>query len=291
MHFDDLALWARGSGLEVILFALGAVIVARLVGWTSDRLIERATRVDETASDDDNLIASEASKYQGALVQGLSWAVTALVYFVAVVLILDRMNVPVTTLVAPATLIGAAIGFGSQRLVQDVLSGFFLLSERQYGYGDMVRIAAPGATTGVTGAVEELTLRTTMLRTIDGEVVIIPNGEVRQVTNRSKDWARIVLDIPLANDADITKATDLLRQIGQDVWEDGDLRPLLLDTPSVMGVQRFGLGFLKLRFIARTLPGKQWEVGRELRGRIAETFQQAGIAASPPALATDTSGD
>lgn len=113
-------------------------------------------------------------------------------------LALDRLNVPITTLVAPATLIGAAIGFGAQRLVQDVLSGFFLLSERQFGYGDVVRVAPPGETVGISGAVEELTLRTTKLRTENGDLVIIPNGEVRQVTNRSKDWARIVLDIPLA---------------------------------------------------------------------------------------------
>jgi small conductance mechanosensitive channel len=286
VRFDDLSQWARGSGLEMVLIVLGAVLAARFVRWTADRLIERATRVSPRGSED-ALIASEASKHQGALVQGLSWAVVALIYFVALMLVLDRMNVPITTLVAPATLIGAAIGFGSQRLVQDILSGFFLLSERQYGFGDVVRIAAPGSTVGISGTVEELTLRTTRLRTENGEVVIIPNGEVRQVTNRSKDWARVVLDIPLSLDADIADATDILRRIGQEVWDDDRWTPMLLDSPTVMGVQRFGLGFLELRFVARTLPGKQWEVGRELRGRIAEAFREAGIAAPQPPLMTD----
>lgn len=269
--------------------ALGAALVARFVRWMAGRLVERATVVEERDTED-ALVASEASKHRGALVQGLAWAAVAFVYFVAVLLVLDRMNVPLTTLVAPATLIGAALGFGSQRLVQDVLSGFFLLAERQYGYGDIVRIAAPGATTGISGTVEELTLRTTRLRTEDGEVVIIPNGEVRQVINRSKDWARIVLDIPLALDADVAKATELLQRIGEAVWQDSRWTPMLLDSPSVMGIQRFGLGFLHLRFVARTLPGKQWEVGRELRGRIAEAFREAGIAAPQPAVATDPSG-
>jgi small conductance mechanosensitive channel len=278
VQFDDLSHWARGSGLEIVLIVLGAVLAARFVRWAAGRLIERATRVPPHDSED-ALVASEASKHRGALVQGLSWAVVALVYFVAVALVLDRLNVPITTLVAPATLIGAAIGFGSQRLVQDLLSGFFLLSERQYGFGDVVRIAAPGSTVGISGTVEELTLRTTTLRTENGEVVVIPNGEVRQVTNRSRDWARVVLDIPLSLDDDIADATDILRRIGQEMWEDDRWTPMLLDSPTVMGVQRFGLGFLELRFVARTLPGRQWEVGRELRGRIAEAFREAGIAA------------
>jgi small conductance mechanosensitive channel len=270
----------------MVLVVLGAVLAARFVRWSADRLVDRATRVDLPAGED-VVVASEASKYRGALIQGVSWAAVAVVYFVAVVLILDRMGVPIATLVAPATLIGAAIGFGSQRIVQDLLSGFFLLSERQYGYGDVVRIAPPGVAAGISGTVEELTLRTTKLRTVNGEVVVIPNGEVRQVTNRSKDWARIVVDIPLALDADVAKATTLLRGIGEDVWGDSRWTPMLLDAPTVMGVQRFGVGFLELRFVARTLPGKQWDVGRELRGRIAEAFREAGIAAPHAAVVAD----
>lgn len=273
----------------MILFAVGAVLLVRFVRWGADHLIERATQVDDQDAND-SLVASEASKHQGALVQGFTWAASALVYFVAVVLVLDRMNVPITTLVAPAALAGAAIGFGSQGFVQDLLSGFFLLSERQYGYGDVVTIAAPGTTEGISGTVEELTLRTTRLRTENGELVVIPNGEVRQVTNRSKDWARIVLDIPLALDVDVAKTTEILHRIGEEAWEDDDWRPLLLDSPTVMGIQKLGLGFLHLRFVARTLPGKQWEVGWELRGRIAQAFQEAGIVAPQPAFVTDLSG-
>jgi small conductance mechanosensitive channel len=171
--------------------------------------------------------------------------------------------------------------------VQDILSGLFLLSERQFGYGDVVRIAPPGATVGISGTVEALTLRTTKLRTENGELVIIPNGEVRQVTNRSKDWARIVLDIPLALDADVPAATKILRRIGDDVWEDSTWTPMLLDAPTVMGIERFGVGFLHLRFVARTLPGKQFELGRELRGRIAEAFREAGVAAPQPTLVNE----
>jgi small conductance mechanosensitive channel len=283
MTLDDLSRWARGNGLEALLIVLGTVLLARFVRWGADRMIERAKRVEERRGEG-SLVASEASKHQGALVQVLAWSALAVVYFVAVILVLERLNVPVTSLVAPAAVIGAALGFGSQRLVQDIISGLFIFAERQYGFGDVVRIAPVGATVGIAGTVEEITLRTTKLRTIDGELVIVPNGEVRQVTNLSKDWARAVLDIPLATDADVPEATAILSRISEEIWAEEEWAPLLLDPPNVMGIEKFGVGYLQLRFVARVLPGKQWEVSRELRGRIAEAFKEAGIA-SPPAFA------
>ncbi len=284
MTFDDLSRWARGHGLEAVLIALGASLAARLVRWGADRLIERARGMDERA-EAGSLVASEASKHRGALVQVLAWSTLSIVYFVAVILVLERLNVPVTSLVAPAAVLGAALGFGSQRLVQDILSGVFLFAERQYGFGDVIRIAPVGATSGILGTVEEITLRTTKLRTVNGELVIVPNGEIRQVTNLSKDWARAVLDIPLASDADVPQASEILCEIGEAIWAEADWAPLLLDAPNVMGIENLGVGYLQLRFVARVLPGKQWEVSRELRGRIAQAFREAGIASPPPVVA------
>lgn len=284
MTFDDLSRWARGHGLEAVLIALGASLAARFVRWGADRLIERARGMDERA-ETGSLVASEASKHRGALVQVLAWSTLSILYFVAGILVLERLNVPVTSLVAPAAVLGAALGFGSQRLVQDILSGVFLFAERQYGFGDVIRIAPVGATSGILGTVEEITLRTTKLRTVNGELVIVPNGEIRQVTNLSKDWARAVLDIPLASDADVPQASEILCEIGEAIWAEADWTPLLLDAPNVMGIENLGVGYLQLRFVARVLPGKQWEVSRELRGRIAQAFREAGIASPPPVVA------
>ncbi len=203
-------------------------------------------------------------------------------YFVAANLVLERLNVPITSLVAPAAVLGAALGFGSQRFVQDSISGIFIFAERQFGFGDIVRIAPVGATAGIAGSVEAITLRTTRLRTIDGKLVIVPNGEARQATNLSKDWARAVLDIPLATDADVPRATNILRDIGEEIWAEEVWAALLLDPPNVMGLEKIGVGYLQLRFVARTLPGMQWEVSREVRGRITEAFRTAGIASPPP---------
>ena len=284
MTVDDLSRWARGDGLEALLLVLGVLLLARFVRWAADRLIERSKRIDERRGEG-SLVASEDSKHRGALVQVLTWTALSVLYFVAFILVLERLNVPVTSLVAPAAVLGAALGFGSQRLVQDILSGIFLFAERQYGFGDVVRIAPVGATVGITGTVEEITLRTTRLRTMDGELVIIPNGEVRQVTNLSKDWARAVLDIPLATDADVAAATEILQAIGEQIWDEEEWSVLLLDAPSVMGVEKIAIGYLQLRFVARTLPGKQWEISRELRRRIADAFREAGIATPTPTIA------
>jgi len=284
MSFDDLERWARGNGLEAVLIAVGSVLLARLVRWVADRLVRRA-ELDDRRAREEGLVASEESKRRGALAQVVAWSSIFLVYFVAGLLVLERLNVPLTSLVAPATVAGVALGFGAQRLVQDLLSGFFIFAERQYGYGDVIRIAQPGDPAGISGTVEEVTLRTTKLRTVNGELIALPNGEIRQVTNLSKDWARVVLDIPLAGDADVARATDLLRRIGEGIASDPAWSPLLLDAPSVMGIETFTVGLLQLRFVARTLPGKQWEVGRELRWRIAEAFREAGIVAPPSFVA------
>lgn len=286
MTLDDLEHWARSDGLEALLIAMGSVLLARLVRSIADRLIEHAERKEQETREV-NLVASEESKREGALVQVGSWSLVFVVYFVAALLVIGRFNVPLSSIVAPAAVIGAAIGFGAQRLVQDLLSGFFIFAERQFGYGDVIRIAPPGAAAGVLGTVEEVTLRATKLRTESGELIILPNGEIRQVTNLSKDWARVVLDIPLALDADIPAATAILHGISDEISADENWAPLLLDSPSVMGIQKFAVGFLQLRFVARTLPGKQWEVSRELRGRIAEGFREAGIVVPQPFVGTE----
>jgi small conductance mechanosensitive channel len=283
MNLSDLTHWLRGSALEVVLIVTGSVLLVRFAHWGADRLAGRLERSEEVRPEE-NIVASEARKHRRALLQLGAWTTTAVVFVVAVLLVFERLNVPLSSFLAPATILGAAIGFGAQTLVRDLLAGVFIFGERQYGYGDVIRVSPPGEVTGISGTVEEVTLRATRLRTEDGELVILPNGEIRQLTNLSKDWAQAVLDIPLATDADIARATDILHRIAEEIVEDDEWAPLLLDQPTVMGIQRFAVGYLHLRFVARTLPGKQWSVARELRGRIVIAFREAGIAAPEPTI-------
>jgi small-conductance mechanosensitive channel len=270
-----------------VLLVLGALLLARFVTWSGRRITER---IDAASTEGDALVRSEAAKHRQAVAQVLTWVAIALVWSITVVLILDRLGVPVASLVAPAAVLGAALGFGAQQVVRDLIAGFFIIVERQYGFGDVVHISAVGFVEGATGTIEEVALRTTRLRRSDGAVVVVPNGLIVQMTNLSREWARAVVDVPLPAGADVLQANELLRRVGAEAYEDEELRPLLLKEPTVMGVESLEVGQVNLRMVARTLPGKQFEVARELRVRVAVAFQREGIGTSADAGAEPDTG-
>jgi len=277
VSWDDVSHWMRSNGLEIVMLIVGAMLLARLVTWASERVTGRIDELDQREARGDEFVRSEQEKHRHALTQVVTWVSIVLIYTVTAFLVLQRLGIPLTTLVAPATVVGVAVGFGAQRIVQDLLSGFFIITEHQYGYGDVVRISPPGSTTRVMGTVGETTLRITRLRTANGELLTLPNGEIRQVTNLSRDWARAVIDVPIPVGADINRVNTVLRSVCDDAFADDELRSQLLDPPSVMGVEELDVEFVKVRVVARTLPGKQFQVGRVLRARIATALQSEGL--------------
>ncbi|HEX5142960.1 MAG TPA: mechanosensitive ion channel family protein, partial [Mycobacterium sp.] len=194
--------------------------------------------------------------------------------------IAGQLGLSVSTLVAPAAVLGAALGFGAQRVVQDLLSGFFVITEKQYGFGDLVELSVSGSSNDARGTVEDVTLRVTKLRTGDGEVITVPNGQIIKSVNLSKDWARAVIDIPVPVGTDITRINDVLLDVSSRAVNDADLSNLLLDEPSVMGVESIGVDSVNVRMVARTLPGQQFDVGRRLRTLITAALRHHGIGAS-----------
>lgn len=271
----DVGTWARSSLLEIVLLVTGAVLVTRFATWLGDRI---TARLDARADAADAIVRSESLKHGHAVVQVVTWTLLVLTYCVTAVLVLRRLGVPLSGFVAPATVAGVALGFGAQRIVQDILAGFFLVTERQYGFGDVIRLSVLGAGAPVTGTVEDVTLRITRIRTLNGEVVITSNGQIVQVTNLSRDWARAVVDVPVPIAVDLSRVTDLLHEVCTGLYTDGDHRSLLLDPPSVMGVESLDVDRFNVRVVARTLPGRQFDVGRELRSRITAAFLRAGIS-------------
>jgi len=174
--------------------------------------------------------------------------------------------------------------------VQDIGAGFFITGERQYGFGDVVRISVSGVSEPAVGTVEDVTLRVTRIRTLSGEVIITPNGQIVQVTNLSRDWARAVIDVPVPSSVDVGHATEVLQLVGREVYADERLRRMMLDEPSVMGVERIEVGVFSIRMVARTLPGMQFEVGREIRARIATAFLREGITVAAELDTTPATG-
>lgn len=281
--FSGILRWLSNEGLEVVLLVLGAALLTRVIGkiarmWTG--------RID--AKNADKELWSEESKHLHSLIQVLSYVAVAVLYVLFGIQILLRFGVNLVALVAPATVLGAALGFGAQKIVQDFLAGFFVLAERQYGYGDIVELTT--ATGVAAGTIEDVTLRVTRLRTLDGEAVIVPNGQIVTAVNQSQDWARAIIDVPVPNNADMDKAHEVLAEVCRDIVDDDRVGEYVLDEPSVMGVQSIKLEQTVIRLLARTKPGMQWEVGRRMRAVILRRFRQEGIVLEPEALAAIRAG-
>ena len=273
----DFDYWARGDLLVIILLVLGALLLTRLADWVRGKMV---ARIDARAAGTDELVRSEAAKHRHVVAQVLTWSALAVVYVVTAVLIIQRLGVPLAGLVAPAALISAALGFGLQRFVQDIGAGVFITGEKQYGFGDLVRINVSGVIEPASGTVEEVTLRVTRIRSDSGEVIIIPNGQITQVTNLSREWARAVIDVPVPSTVDVAHATEVLQKVGEQAYGDERLRRMMLDQPVVMGVERMEVDTFSMRMVARTLPGMQFKVGRELRAKIAQEFWAMGVVVS-----------
>ena len=274
---DDFNLWVRNNLPVIVLLVLGAILLTRLAAWTRDKIM---ARIEARATETDELVRSEGAKHRQVVAQVVTWSVLAVIYVVTAVRIVQELGVPLAGLVAPAALLSAALGFGLQRFVQDIGAGFFITGERQYGFGDVITIATAGVGQPVTGTVEDVTLRVTRLRTVSGEVITTPNGNIIQVTNLSRDWARAVIDVPVPAYVDVSRVTDILRRVGEEAYGDDRLRKMMLDPPTVMGVEKIEVDTFSVRMVARTLPGIQFEVGRELRARVAVAFRREGINVS-----------
>ncbi len=283
MHFPAIYPWLRDNLLPTVVLLLGAALLARLARWVSARYRDA---LDENIRDliEAGGVVPEGAKRARALGQAVEWAVLALIYFLAAILGLRELGIPLTSLVAPATVAGVAIGFGAQQVVGDILAGFFLFAERQFGVGDLVRLSMPGQTTGISGTVEELTLRVTKVRSAQGELVVVPNSALRQVTNLSKDWSRVVLDIPIPVQEDMDRVIAIIGDAARGMAALDQWRNLIIGEPVVAGVEDIEVGYVLLRLLVRTLPGRQFDVGRELRLQVVMALRTGGI--STPATAS-----
>jgi len=204
-----------------------------------------------------------------ALTSVLRSLVTFVIYTVAVFMILGEIGINLGPLIAGAGIIGVALGFGSQSLVKDFLSGVFILVEDQFGVGDIVDL--DGQTSGTVDAVS---LRTTRLRSVDGTLWHVPNGEIRRVGNKSQHWSRALIDIEVAYDTDLDHAEAVIASVADEIARgDADV----IEQPEVWGVEQLGASGIVIRLVVKTRPSEQFRVSRELRRRIKAAFDAEGI--------------
>jgi small-conductance mechanosensitive channel len=197
--------------------------------------------------------------------------VTVAVWTIAGLLILGELNINLAPLLAGAGIAGVALGFGAQSIVKDFLSGFFMIVEDQFGVGDVIDVGE------ASGVVEEVSLRRTRLRGTDGTVWHVPNGEVRRVGNKSQQWSRALLDVPLAYATDLNRARQIIEETTKRVCELDEWSPKVLEPPELWGVEKLGVGGIVERIVVKTLPGEQYGLLRALREALNQALTEAGI--------------
>jgi small conductance mechanosensitive channel len=264
--------WLVPAGLRIAGIAIGAYILVRVVRAAARRLERHLTQGT-------GLDVIERTKRARTLARILQKTLGIVVVAMAVLMILRELDVDITPVLTGAGIAGLAVGFGAQTLVRDIISGFFLIAEDQVRVGDVAVVNGQG------GLVEQVNLRTMVLRDESGTVHIFPNGEIKTLANMSKDFSYYVITVPLAFDADVDAAAAAMRDTAAGMMESPDFKPHILEPLDVYGVDAFEPGQLVLKARIKTVPLKQWVVGRELRKRLVGTFAERGIHfATPPGM-------
>jgi small conductance mechanosensitive channel len=259
-----LSAWAFGSGLRVALIAILTYLLIRIISTVSTQL-ERAMTRDTSADMVEHI--KRARTISRLLRNGLT---TALV-IVAALMTLRELGLDIMPILTGAGIVGLAVGFGAQTLVKDLISGFFLMLENQVRVGDVAQINGTG------GLVEAINLRTIVLRDAEGTVHVFPNGSIERLANLTKDFSYYVIDVGIAHKEDPDAVIEVLRQVGAELASDERYRPSILEPLEIQGVDAFTDMQITIKVRIKTLPLRQWEVGRELRRRIKKAFDRQGI--------------
>lgn len=283
----EAAGWITGPLSKLVLVFFGAWIINRIVRRVIKRFVQRVEGSAESGrlqkmrsrapsiflhTGEVNLRAVARAQTIGTVLRSVA---SGIIWGFAVIYALGAIGLDLGPLLAGAGVAGVALGFGAQSMVRDFLAGIFMIIEDQFGVGDVVDVGE------ATGTIELVTLRVTRLRDINGTVWYVPNGEIRRVGNMSQQWARAVLDITVAPTVDLERASRVIIDAAEAVWELPAAKPDVLDRPEVLGVDYLGPDAAVIRIQGKTRPGAQWRVSRMLRARIAEALAEEGIDIPP----------
>jgi small conductance mechanosensitive channel len=281
---------ARAS--DIVFGGIGKIVLILLLAWMLNRLVRRAIdrftarvtnpnaateaisklrRRAPSAVADATSLSTRAAARARTMAQVLRSVASVLIWWIAVVTVLGELGISLGPIIASAGIAGVAIGFGAQSLVKDFISGFFMLVEDQYGVGDIVDLGE------ATGTVEEVSLRTTRLRDVNGTVWHVPNGTINRVGNKSQQWARALLDVNVVYGTDIDQAEQLIKDTADSLWHEPEWAATILEEPEVWGVEEMDADAIHIRVVIKTMPAKQFGVTREMRRRLLRVFQEHGI--------------
>ncbi|MFI0355081.1 mechanosensitive ion channel family protein [Actinomadura sp. 9N407] len=282
--------WLDGP-LNALFWIVVILVIALILRAMAHRMISRVTlrmaestmsaRIREhsrTVFDGSpallNQRRAQRAKTMGSVLRSIASIVILGIAFFSV---LGQIGLNLTPVLASATVVGMAVGFGAQNIVKDFLAGLFMLLEDQYGVGDVIDVGT------AKGTVEAVTLRVTRMRDINGVVWYVPNGEIKKVGNESQNWGRTILDIPVDIAEDVDKVKDIMQKTAEALAVAPTWDEIILEEPSVWGVQALDGGAVIVRIVLKTAPGRQADVARELRERVKKAFDEAGVAVASPA--------
>jgi small-conductance mechanosensitive channel len=265
----DLVHWTRERAPKLLVILVLAFIFVRLLGLMTRKLVA----FTESGSSRGPVRAQQVRTITGVV---RSVGVVLIVFFAGMAVLKDSFQINIEPLLASAGIAGVAIGFGAQTIVKDMINGFFILVENQFDVGDTIRAA------GVTGAVEEVTLRRTTLRDGDGTLHIIPNGAIQVVSNTTRDWSQVTLHVSADYSENSDRVVQLLQETAKEFYADPAFKDDVVAEPEVPGIERVRGNEVDYLILVKVRPGKQYGVARDLRRRIKLSFEKNNIKAGAP---------
>jgi len=257
--------WLFDHGIKIIFIVVISYFIRRSIGVFIKRFIEGIVVSD-------HFLSKEAEKKrEDTLIRIFSNTINILILIIALLMILQEFGLDIGPLIAAAGVIGVAVGFGGQYLIRDLISGLFIIIENQYRIGDVVCFDE------TCGSVEDITLRMTILRDMDGTVHHVPHGEIKKVSNLSKYFARVNLNIGISYNSNLEKVIEVVNRVGQELANDPEWKESIVTAPQFLRVNDFADSAVIIKILGDTKPLKQWEVAGELRKRLKIAFDKEGI--------------
>ena len=263
-RFVALLAWTAEHGFKIILILIGALLLQHFSGRLIVRLIRKLVKQG-------NQSKQAEEKRENTLIQVVNGASYIIIWLLALLMVLSEMGIAIGPILAAAGVAGIALGFGGQYLIRDLISGIFIILENQYRTGDVVCFDR------TCGLVEHITLRMTTLRDLNGTVHHVPHGEVNTVSNLSKGYSRVNLDIGVAYDSDLEHVIEVVNRVGQELADDPDWKEHIFKAPKFLRVDDFADSAIIIKILGDTLPIMQWDVTGELRKRLKLAFDKEGI--------------
>lgn len=257
--------WARTHGVKILGILIGALVIQFFIRRFTEKIVRRAIKGNRYSSPE------AERKREDTIISIANGFLFIVLWVVAGMMVLTELGVQIAPLIATAGVAGLAFGFGGQYLIRDLISGFFIIAENQYRVGDVISINS------TSGLVENITLRMTTLRDLDGIVHHIPNGNVTEVANMTKAFSRINLNIGVAYDTDLEQVIKVINDVGQQMAADKDWKSDITDPPKFLRVDDFADSAITIKILGETKPSRQWDVTGELRKRLKLAFDKNGI--------------